>query len=248
MRIFAHRGVSSKAPENTMAAFVKCLDEGVHWFETDVESLKDSTLVIMHDDSVDRTTNGSGRLADMTFDQVRRLDAGAWFSSAYRMERVPEVLTVIDFVNDTSMSVDLEMKPQTGSLEARKAYVETMAEMVSRVKDASKVIVSSFMVELLEEFGQLQPDIELAYIIDRAASRADLQGRIEAAQTVGAKALNIEFDGLTEAVVSAIHQAGLEVNVWTVNNVDDAKELSDWGVDGVFTDHPGELIAVGLQD
>lgn len=245
MRIFAHRGVSSRAPENTMAAFVKCLDVGVQWFEFDVDSLKDSSLVVMHDDTVDRTTNGRGRLADLTFDQVRRLDAGSWFGPTHRLERVPELPSVIALLNDTSLCANLEMKRQ--SIEPD-AFVSTVAEVVSGLRDPAKLLVSSFVPELLSSFAKLCPGFERGYLVDRGVWQADLIGQIKVAEELGAVALHPEAKGLDAAAVEAIHRAGLRVNAWTVNDVAEARRLRECGVDGLFTDDPAALIAAGLQD
>ena len=111
-RIIAHRGASSLAPENTMAAFVKAMEVGARWIEFDVDIMGDGTLLVIHDDTLDRTTSGSGGYYELGFSDLRKLDAGAWFSPTYRFERVPEVASVLEFINGHAMGANLEMKPK----------------------------------------------------------------------------------------------------------------------------------------
>jgi len=96
-RIFAHRGASSLAPENTIAAFAKAMEVGARWFEFDVDITGDGSLIVIHDDTLDRTTTGSGSYYQLGFSDIRRLDAGRWFSDTYRFERIPEAADALAF-------------------------------------------------------------------------------------------------------------------------------------------------------
>ena len=102
-RIIAHRGAKSLAPENTIAAFAKAMEVGARWFEFDVGAIGDGSLIVMHDDTLDRTTTGSGRYDGLAFSDIRKLDAGRWFSGTYRFERVPEAADAIEFGNTAQM-------------------------------------------------------------------------------------------------------------------------------------------------
>ena len=105
-RIFAHRGASSLAPENTIAAFAKAMEVGARWFEFDVDITGDGSLIVIHDDTLDRTTTGSGSYYHLGFSDIRRLDAGRWFSDTYRFERIPEATDVLAFAHAQQMGAN----------------------------------------------------------------------------------------------------------------------------------------------
>ncbi len=111
-KIFAHRGAPTLAPENTIASFAKASEIGARWCECDVGVMADGTLLIIHDDTVDRTTNSSGSWDSWGYGELRRLDAGAWFSPTYRFERIPELADVVSFANSTQTGFNFELKPR----------------------------------------------------------------------------------------------------------------------------------------
>lgn len=243
-RIFAHRGAKSLAPENTMAAFVKAFEVGARWFEFDVDIMGDGTLLIIHDDTLDRTTNGSGSYANLGYSDLRKLDAGAWFSDTYRLERIPECASVIEFANAQRMGMNLEIKPNLVSEEARTQLVENVAVAVDAVADKSRLIVSSFDHRQLRHFHELRPEIAVGWLVDPEDERTHWRhGAVE----LGVQAVHPGVEGLTREEVHELRALGFEVNVWTVNDVDTARELADWGVTGVFTDYPQLFPAEALQ-
>lgn len=236
MRIIAHRGVSSLAPENTMAAFSKCLDLGITWFEFDVQMIADGSLVVIHDDSLDRTTNATGAVAEKTFAQLRGVDAGAWFGDVYRMERIPELSSVVELLNSTTLAANLEVKP-VGSAEQRDAVVEAVAKVAGKVTDQKKLLISSFDEGVLANLSGFRT----AYLVDRAALKADLPGRVNRAVELGCRAIHPEVAGFDESGLAAMQSAGLEVNVWTVDDLAEGKKLAEWGVDGLITNRPQDF-------
>ncbi len=125
-RIFAHRGASSLAPENTIAAFSKAMEVGARWFEFDVDITGDGSLIVIHDDTLDRTTTGSGSYYQLGFSDIRRLDAGRWFSDTYRFERIPEATDVLAFAHAQQMGANLEIKPCAGGDRLRERLIEAL--------------------------------------------------------------------------------------------------------------------------
>ena len=125
-RIFAHRGASSLAPENTIAAFSKAMEVGARWFEFDVDIIGDGSLIVIHDDTLDRTTSGSGSYYQLGFSDIRRLDAGRWFSDTYRFERIPEAADALAFAHAQQMGVNLEIKPCAGGARLRERLIESL--------------------------------------------------------------------------------------------------------------------------
>ncbi|WP_022867442.1 glycerophosphoryl diester phosphodiesterase [Schaalia vaccimaxillae] len=243
-RIYAHRGASSLAPENTIAAFAKAAEVGASWFEFDVDIIRDGSLIVMHDDRLDRTTNGKGGYYNLTFSDIRRLDAGKWFSNTYTFERIPEVATVIEFANAANMGMNLEIKPCRAGTQLREKLIENLNVAVGKVEDFSRLLVSSFDHELLADFHRVRPEIELGWLFEREGQPGPTWQ--EGAARLGCKAIHPDVEGVTEAEVASMLDAGFEVNVWTVNDVDQAAELAKWGVTGIFTDRPQDFPAEAL--
>ncbi len=131
-RIFAHRGASSLAPENTIAAFSKAMEVGARWFEFDVDITGDGSLIVIHDDTLDRTTTGSGSYYQLGFSDIRRLDAGRWFSDTYRFERIPEAADALAFAHAQQMGANLEIKPCAGGARLRERLIESLAVTLRR--------------------------------------------------------------------------------------------------------------------
>jgi glycerophosphoryl diester phosphodiesterase len=217
-----HRGASGRAPENTLRAFALALDDGVDALEFDVH-LCEGTLVVIHDDDLARTTNGRGRVATTTLTDLRVLDAGDG-------ERVPLLEEVLDLVGERA-GLNIELKgagtaaPVTALLRARGV-------------DPAGVLLSAFDHAELVTARAAAPEFR----------RGALFGRIEtdpvaAARAVGATTANLHRRTASAARVAALRAAGLEVLVYTVNDVAEALALRDLGVRGVFTDHPDRLLA-----
>ena len=243
-RIFAHRGASSLAPENTIAAFVKAMEVGARWIEFDVDIMGDGTLLVIHDQTLDRTTNGRGGYYDKGYADLRRLDAGAWFSPTYRFERVPELADVLEFLTRTHMHGNLEIKPCLGGPVLRQRVVETIAASLEALDDTDSILVSSFDHELLARFHDARPDIDLGWLFARTGQPGP-DWRTGAAD-LGCRAVHPDDNGLTASEVREMLDAGFEVNVWTVDSVNRARELAGWGVTGIFTNRPQDFPAAAL--
>lgn len=243
-RIYAHRGASSLAPENTIASFSKAWEVGARWFEFDVDVIGDGTLIVIHDDTLDRTTNGKGGYYNLSYSDIRRLDAGRWFSSTYRLEGIPEVADVISFSNAQHMGMNLEIKPCYGGPTLRKTLVENLSVALGAVADPSRLIVSSFDHEILQDFHEACPEVSLGWLFDRVHQPGPTWQ--EGAAALACRAIHPDNQGLTREEVTQMRDAGFEVNVWTVNDLDRARELADWGVTGIFTDRPQDFPAEAL--
>ena len=241
-RIFAHRGASSLAPENTIAAFSKAMEVGARWFEFDVDAAGDGTLIVIHDDTLDRTTTGSGSYYQLGYSDIRRLDAGRWFSDTYRFERIPEAADALAFAHAQQMGVNLEIKPCSGGARLRERLIEALSVTLRGEKVPSRLIVSSFDHELLRAFHEACPTVTLGWLIERASDEWR-----EDASSLGVSAIHPGVVGLTREDVSGMREAGFDVNVWTVNDVEQARELASWGVTGIFTDRPQDFPAEALR-
>ena len=241
-KIIAHRGASTLAPENTIAAFAKASEIGARWCECDVGVMADGTLLVIHDDTVDRTTNSSGSWDSWGYGELRRLDAGAWFSPTYRFERIPELADVVSFANATQTSFNIELKPRAAG-KRRDTLVENLEVALQSFKNKSGLLISSFDHELLSAVRQAMPELPLAWLCTPAEVRAESWR--EASQ-IECTAIHPCGQDLTEADVHEMLDAGFDVNVWTVNSLEDARTAAKWGISGIFTDRVQDFPAEAL--
>ena len=159
----AHRGASAIAPENTLAAFRAAAEQGAKWVELDVALLSDGTLVVIHDDSVDRTTSGKGSLGDLTAADLIDLDAGTWFDPAFASERLPTLDQVIALLGELGLSANVEIKqhPHHRSLDQLIAAVR--AAIATR-RPETQIMISSFDPACLKAMAALEPGLEMAML------------------------------------------------------------------------------------
>lgn len=242
--IYAHRGASSLAPENTIAAFAQAMAVGATRFEFDVDVITDGTLIVIHDNRLDRTTTGKGGYYNLSYSDIRKLDAGRWFSPTYRFEPIPEAADVIAFANAHNMMMNLEIKPCRAGTRLRETLIENLSVAVDAVKDPSRLLVSSFDHELLAAFHDARPLVNLGWLFERENQEGPSWQ--EGAKALGCAAIHPDVKGLTPDEVTQMRESGFDVNVWTVNDVDQARELASWDVTGIFTDRPQDFPAHAL--
>jgi glycerophosphoryl diester phosphodiesterase len=228
--VIAHRGASGTRPENTLAAFRRAAELGAHMVELDVQLTRDREVVVVHDWTLERTTDGRGAVSAHTLAAIRRLDAGAWFGAGFRGERVPTLAEVLDSV---ALPVNVELKPiGDDGLEARTLGVVEAAGAVGRV------VFSSFAPTALERLRSLSPAVELAVLWETAPVAA----AVRLAERVRARALHLRKDAATPATRAAAAAAGLRIRVWTVNAPAEFDRLAGDPIDGVFTDYPERFL------
>ena len=236
--IFGHRGLSSLAPENTMAAFRCAVDHQVKWVEADVDVIADGTVIICHDSTLDRTTNRTGRYDDLTAADLAGIDAGGWFSPRFVGEPLPALSDLIDLMNDSGLNANIEIKPNETGKEATLRLIDGVITQLERLRPDVKVIVSSFSHLLLHLFKQRAPEVPVGCLYESRALSGDWRSTLE---IVGADYIHPEDSGLTRQQVQEFRAEGYGVNVWTVNSPSRANELFNWGVTGVFSDVPHQI-------
>jgi glycerophosphoryl diester phosphodiesterase len=235
----AHRGASGHAPENTMAAFRRAVELGARFIETDLQITRDARVIAIHDLTLDRTTNGNGQVHVLTLEQIRALDAGAWFGDGgpYAGERVPTLEEILVFAKEHDVIFYLEIK--SGSAWG----IEHAVVAALREQNASaRVVILSFDPGSIESVRQLDSTMMTGFLCEHPS--ADL---VERTVRVGARQLIARGDLLTAAVVEKAHQAGLQVVGWTINEPEQMRRLIAAGVDGIITDFPERLLSV-LQE
>ena len=231
--IFGHRGLSSLAPENTMAAFRCAVDHQVTWVEADVDVIADGTVIICHDSTLDRTTNRTGRYDDLTAADLAGIDAGGWFSPRFVGEPLPALSDLIDLMNDSGLNANIEIKPNETGKEATLRLIDGVITQLERLRPGAQVIVSSFNHVLLHLFKQRAPKVPVGCLYESHTLSDDWRSTLE---IVGADYIHPEESGLTRQRVQAFRRAGYGVNVWTVNSLSRANELFNWGASGIFSD------------
>ncbi|WP_167146667.1 glycerophosphoryl diester phosphodiesterase [Actinomyces sp. ZJ308] len=231
--IIGHRGLSSLAPENTMAAFRAAVDHHLAWVEADVDVIADGTVIICHDSTLDRTTDRTGRYDALTVADLSGIDAGSWFSPRFNGEPLPTLARLIDLMNETGLNANIEIKPNETGREATLRLIDGVVAQLERLRPGVEVIVSSFSHVLLHLFKQRAPKVPVGCLYEKHTLSGDWRSTLE---IVGADYIHPEDSSLTREQVQAFRAEGYGVNVWTVNSLSRANELFNWGVTGVFSD------------
>jgi glycerophosphoryl diester phosphodiesterase len=233
--VIGHRGAAAHAPENTLAGFRAAAALGVRWVELDAHLLRDGALAVIHDDSLDRTTNGRGRVARHSARRLAMLDAGSWFGPAYACERVPLLDEALQAIAALGMGVNIELKPGRGR-------EKRTAAAVARVLDASPapppVLLSSFSSAMVAACRATMPGLPRALVVGRP--RRD---RVARAVALDCFSLHCAEASLTARAVDRVRAGGLKLVAYTVNDPSRARALWSVGVDAVISDCPDRLLA-----
>ena len=241
MWVIAHRGASGIAPENTLAAFRKAVELGAAFIETDLQLSRDARLVALHDDTLERTTNGSGPVSSRTLEELRKLDAGSWFGGSaneahagFASERIPTIEEILAFGREHEIGLFLEVKP-TGPSGAEHAIVGAL----HACGEVPRSVVLSFSPSVLKRVRQLEPLAVTGFLFsDR------LPAAVATAVDAGARQLLPQTDRVTRELVAEAHAHDLRVVAWTANTVDEMRKLISAGVDGIITNYPDRLVAL----
>ncbi|WP_391207220.1 glycerophosphodiester phosphodiesterase [Psychrobacillus sp. L4] len=233
MKIYAHRGSAGTHPENTIASFKATAKFPVHGVEFDVHMTKDGELVVIHDESIDRTSNGHGYVKDKTLAELKGYDFGGWFSTKYKGEKIPTLREVLYVFKDTRHHLNIELKsdvfPYVG-------MEDKVLQMLKEYRLESRVVISSFNHEMVKNFKMLAPQIETAILFMEVMIKPD-----EYASIVGADALHAFFPTAFRAMGKEAIASGRQFRVFTVNDEIYADKLQEIGVDAIFTDFPEKM-------
>jgi glycerophosphoryl diester phosphodiesterase len=224
----AHRGASGNFPENTVCAFRAAIDAGAEMCELDVQLSRDGAIVVIHDETVERTTDGKGEVAELTLEELKRLDAGAKFKGgAVKGERIP---TLDEVFSATSGKCGLNIELKAGGLEHQ------VAQIMQARNALADSIVSSFDWEYLKNIQQLHFNIRVGLLAEEKP--VDLMMN---AVAMRAHSINPRWDMVTSDLCKAAHERGLKVYTWTVDADARMRALIACGVDGIMTNYPERL-------
>lgn len=235
--VIAHRGFSGRYPENTLRAFNEALKLPVDAIELDVRRTKDSVLVVIHDETVDRTTNGRGRVRNLNWSEIQKLDAGSWKGSEFAGERIPRVEEALKLINGQK-AVFLEIKePETA---------EQVIRTLRRLDAFSWVKIGSFHSQAIATVKKLAPEISSSLIGSAKVGANDktFAAFVEEALKCGANSITVNYAGLTPERVRYCHQRCIFVGTWTVNDAEVAKQMIAMGVDAIASDFPDIVLSV----
>ena len=241
----AHRGAMGYAPENTLAAFRLGVDQRADLVEADVQRSKDGVLVLMHDTTLTRTTDveevfpdrAPWRVSDFTYEEIQQLDAGSWFSEEYAGEPVPTMAEMVELIRPTSAGILMELKAPALYPGIEQQVAEEFASFPGYVDStvaAERLVVQSFDWDSMARYHQAQPSVPVG-----------LLGRPQEALlpelSTWADQINPSFRSFDKAYVDQVHELGMEVHTYTVNQPADMNLVLDRGVDGVITNYPDVL-------
>ena len=236
--IFAHRGASAHAPENTLAAFELAVEQGADGIELDVKLSADGHVVVIHDTTVDRTTDAHGRVKDMKLDELQALRAGSFFSDTFKNEKIPALADVFETVGKkTFINVEL-----TNYNTPRDHLVESVCMLVKQFGLQKQVMFSSFIASNLSKSRSYLPTVPTGLLA--------LPGILGAwHRSFGFAfgkydALHPNIKNITQQQIYFAHRLNRRVHVWTVNEESDMHRLFKWGVDAIFTDDPQLAVKV----
>ncbi|TNH02412.1 glycerophosphoryl diester phosphodiesterase [Testudinibacter sp. TR-2022] len=239
-RIYAHRGVSGLAPENTLAAIKLCKEYNITWFECDIDVIADGTVILTHDSTLDRCTNRSGSYYDLTQADLAGIDAGSWFGEDFQGEPLPTLPQVVQWMNTYQLNANIEIKSCEAGRAMALKLLDGLQQALTALEPEREVIISSFNPLLLAELKKRCPQLAVACLYE---SYDCLDDALTVLEWVGAEYIHLSQDGLTRETVARFNNAGYKVAVYTVNSTMRANELFNWGVFGVFSDVPHLLAA-----
>lgn len=237
-KVIGHRGACGYAPENTLESILTAADLGVEWVELDVMLTSDSVPIIFHDDTLDRTTNGAGNVADTPYSTIRDLEAGSWYADSFSGIKIPTLEEALDIIIDKNLGLNLEIKPTPGrEIETAEAALDVLARYWD---DHERLLISSFQLPCLETAMDMAPDWYRGVLFDDEQDMPENWRDI--VDYVDAVTVNIGKKIAERQLIEDIIDFEKAVLVYTINDPHDARHLQAWGVDSFFSDCPDVIL------
>jgi glycerophosphoryl diester phosphodiesterase len=236
--VTAHRGFSGQTPENTLASFQAAIDAGSDMIELDVHLSRDHEVVVIHDDTLERTTNGRGNVADKTLSELKSLDAGSWLHPRFTGERIPTLAEVLALARDRIL-VNIELKKGKHFPYTMEDLADRTLAVVEKAGMTDHVLFSSFAPPAIDRISARNPRLPIALIVDKPWAKPDEPGGGTRYPT-----LNCRASVLGEENIRRAQAEGVKVHVWTVDAADAMEKFLALGVDGIITNHPDRLIGI----
>ena len=229
-KIFAHRGFSGKYPENTMLAFEKAIAEGVDGIELDVQLTKDGEVVIIHDEKIDRTTDGEGYVVDYTYEELSKFDASYIYRGKMGFNKIPTLREYFELVKDLDIITNIELK--TGINEYL-GIEEKVWDLIQEFKLQDKIIISSFNHFSVMRMKKIAPNMKYGFLSEDWIIDAG-----KYTHSHGIQCYHPRFNNLIPEVIEELKSYGLEINTWTVNLESDMRYLISHKIDVIIGNYP----------
>jgi glycerophosphoryl diester phosphodiesterase len=235
MKIYAHRGVASLYPENTMVAFQEAARLKCNGIELDVQLSKDGVPVVIHDETLERTTNGTGWIKDYSYDELRMFNASYTFGEKFGHCPIPTLEEVCSFVSRTSLTLNIELKNE---IVPYPTLEEKVYDLIHSYKIKDQVVVSSFNHESLKHFHTIANDVKTAVLTEKP-----IDNIVEYIQDIGATGYHPNFRIITKDLMDMLNTYEIAVRPYTVNDPQVMQKLRNWGVEAVITDYPQLILS-----
>ncbi|MEI4770619.1 glycerophosphodiester phosphodiesterase family protein [Psychrobacillus sp. FJAT-51614] len=230
----AHRGATGYAPENTIAAFDLAVDMKADYIEIDVQRSKDGELVLIHDTTVDRTTDGTGKVGELTFEQLRSLDAGSWKGEQFAGESISTFEEILDRYHG-KIGILIELKSPELYPGIEEQVAEALKERNLDKPQNEKIIIQSFNFESMKKMDQLLPQVPIGVL---TSNREDITSEALQEFSTYADWFNPSYGIVTEELVNQVHSLEMQIGSWTVRSQEAADFLFEMGVDAIISDYP----------
>jgi glycerophosphoryl diester phosphodiesterase len=228
--LFAHRGASKYAPENTLAAFELAVNQNADAIELDTKLTVDHKVIVIHDQTVDRTTDGSGKVTTFELAAIKELDAGGYFNPSYRGEKIPTLDEVLEAIG-TKAFINIELANYASPFDP---LPQITAEIVTRHDLAGTVLFSSFNPIALHKAKRALPRVPIGLLA--APGLSGIWARSQFGRLIPYDALHPEVCDTNQTLIQKAHRNGFRVHTYTVNDFERMKQLFSWQIDGIFTD------------
>jgi len=233
-KLFAHRGASAIAPENTLSAFQLAKAYGANWIECDVTLTKDNIPIIFHDKTLKRQTGIDQQINHLNYAELSKLDIGIWFAQSFRNEKIPTLATVLDWAKHNHAYLNLELKSNGYK---PKLLAKRIAEVINKVAFPHKqLLISSFDIQSIIYIKSYLPEVERAYLMNKWQNKW-----LFIAKRLDVDAIHCSYKIITKRRANQIKKQGFKLHCYTVNNRKVANKLFRKGVDAIFTDNPNLL-------
>lgn len=241
--ILAHRGDKDHAPENTLPSFAQAIQKGADGVELDAKLTSDGHVIVIHDTTVDRTTNGSGKIQSFSLDAIRKLDAGSWFDKSFAGLQVPLLEEVFETVGKEKI-INIEL---TNYATPRDRLVEKVCELIKKHKNQNQILFSSFFASNLRTVAKMLPKVPRGLLA--MPGLVGLWARSFGFMFGDYQALHPHISSVSRVQIQRVHRVKRRIHVWTANTPEEIKQLADWNVDGIFTDDTELAVrALGRSD
>jgi glycerophosphoryl diester phosphodiesterase len=239
-KVIAHRGASKYAPENTLAAFKLAKARGASWVEFDVQLTQDNVPVVLHDNTLERTTTGRGLIYQHNYADIAKLDAGSWFSSEFSHEKISTLTEVLDFLIQHGMHANIEIK-DSPDIKQNIKTAEVVADLLQQLPaHHSQFLLSSFCFHALQTLRDKLPEAAIGMLLEIKLWQLDWQQRQEHIsdlfKSLHCCSLNINYSALSAERVKILQTLSPHILVYTINDAATAKQLFAWGITGIFSD------------